>query len=82
MPREYFSTASVRGIGHAHAVQQPVDAVLGDLVVDAVEPRRVAQVLATGHAAVEADVVGQIADVPLDGDGVARRIEVQHARAA
>ena len=45
---------------------------------EAVEPRRVAQVLAAGQAAVEADRVGQVADASLDLARVARRVETQH----
>ena len=40
-----------------------------------VEPGRVAQVLATGHVAVEADAVGHVADAALDLERAARRVE-------
>ena len=46
---------------------------------DPVEPRRVAQVLAAGHVAVEPDGVGQIADPTLDLERPTRRIEPDDA---
>ena len=49
----------------------------------AVQAGRVAQVLASGHARVEADVVGQVADLALDLERMAGRVEAEdlgHAR--
>ena len=47
-------------------------------VRDAVQPSRVAQVLAPGHGAVEADVVRQVADMSLDVERVTQRVEPEH----
>ena len=68
---------AVAGLRQADPLQQLVDARLGLGVGDAVEPGRVAQVLAARHGPVEADVVGQVADVPLDLERVARRVEAE-----
>ena len=53
---------AVGGVLEADLVEQLVDPGLGVGTRDAVELGGVAQVLAAGHAAVEADVVGQVAD--------------------
>ena len=82
MPREYVVDLLVGRVGQPDALEQRVDAVLGHVRVHAVEPARVAQVLAAGHAAVEADGVGQVADVALDLERACARIDAQHARRA
>jgi hypothetical protein len=57
-----------------------VDGRLGDIARDAIESSRIAQVLATGHVAVEADLVGHVAHPSLDLERPARRIEAHHPR--
>ena len=69
------------GVGpvrQAHLREHVVDLGFGRLATQAVEPRRVAQVLAAGHAPVEARVVGQVADPPLDAEGIAGGIQADH----
>ena len=72
--------ARIGALGHADLLEDLVDRRLGLRAVQAVEPRRVAEVLAAGHAVVEADVVGQVADASLDLERMARRVEPEHAR--
>ncbi len=68
----------VGGLAESHPPEQPVD--LGRRLPpgDAVELRRVEQVLPAGHLVVEAHVVGQVAGQPLDGDGIPHRVVAQH----
>ena len=65
MPREYLSTrSSARRPGPPG--RAPRRSAARPPGRDPVEARRVAQVLAAGHAAVEADGFGQVADLALD----------------
>ena len=79
MPREYVSDLLVGGVLEADLVEQLVDPRLRDGAGDAVELGGVAQVLAAGQAAVEADVVGQVADLALDRERLAGRVEADDA---
>ena len=63
----------VGGVVEPDLVEQLVDPRLGDGPRQAVELGRVAQVLAAGQAAVEAHVVGQVADLALDRERLAGR---------
>jgi hypothetical protein len=58
-------------LGEADLVQQRVDAALGVLRGDAVEPGGVVQILPAGEVGVEPDRVGQVADLPFDRDRLA-----------
>ena len=73
---------AVGGVLEADLVEQLVDAGLRDGPRDAVELGGVAQVLAAGQAAVEADVVGQVADLALDRERLAGRVEADDAHDA
>ena len=79
MPREYVSAlrsaASVRRTSASSSSIRASASVAGE----AVELGRVAQVLAAGHAAVEPDVVGQVADLALDAQRLAGRVEAHDA---
>ena len=66
MPREYAPTGSSAATRQPDLLEDLVDGGGGLAAVEAVEPRRVAQVLATRHALVEADRIGQVADPTLD----------------
>ena len=62
-------------------LEESVDAILGGLALQAVESGRVAEVLPAGQAAVETNVVGQIADVAFDRYRLPGRVKVEHPRA-
>ena len=69
----------VRPIGQPHLLEDLVDGRFGLVTPQAVQAGRVAQVLATGQAAVETDRVGQVADPALDLPGLPGRVETHHA---
>ncbi len=56
----------VGAAGQADLAEDLVDGGRRLVTAEAVEPRRVAEVLASGHPLVEADGIGQVADPPLD----------------
>ena len=66
MPREYVSTGSSARSVRPTCSRTSSMAASASRRAEAVELRRVAQVLAPGHAAVEPDGVGQVADPALD----------------
>ena len=68
----------VGSVGQADVAEEIADAVLGLRRIEPVEPCGVAEVLTAGHRLVEPDVVGQVADPPLDGERFDSRVEVQH----
>ena len=70
---------AVGGVLEADLVEQLVDPGLRDGPGDAVELGGVAQVLAAREAAVEPDVVGQVADLALDRERLAGRIQADDA---
>ena len=82
MPREYVSVRS-----SARAVS-PTDSIASSIASarlvpwDPVQPGGVAEVLAAGEVAVEADAVRQVADPPLDLERATGRIQPDHARLA
>ena len=71
--------AVVGAIGHADLLEDLVDLRLRIGPRDAVQASRVAQVLAPGHAVVEADAVRQVADAALHLERVPGRIEADDA---
>ena len=72
----------VRAIGQADLLEDLVHGRLGLAALQPVEARRVAQVLAAGQPAVEADGVGEVAHPPLDLARVPGRVEAGDARLA
>ena len=69
MPRRWMARILVdrivRAVGQPDLLEDLIDGRLGLVLVEPVEPDRVAQVLAAGEVAVEADAVGQIPDPAL-----------------
>ena len=66
-------------IGQPDLLEDLVDGRLGLVAPQPVEAGRVAQVLAAGQSAVEADRVGQVADPALDLARLPGRVEAHHA---
>ena len=75
MPREYSATLPIRGVAQPDVSEQLGDARLRDRRREPVERRGVAEVVSPGHVSVEPDVVGQVPDATLDGEGRARRVQ-------
>ncbi len=67
--------AVVGAVGQADLLEHLIDRGVGLGGRDAVELRRVAQVLAAGHVAVEPDAVGHVPHAPLDLERATGRIE-------
>ena len=74
--------AVVGTVGQTDLLEDLVHRGLGLATFEPVEAGRVAQVLAAGEAAVEADGVGEVADPTLDLAGMSGRIEADDARLA
>src|SRR6476661_8041376 len=60
--------------------QRGGDLVLALAALDSHQPRGVAEILGGGQVIVEADLIGQITDPALHGEGLTRRIITEHAR--
>ena len=75
MPREYVVDPVVGAVGQADLLEHGVDRRLRLAASEPVQPGRVAQVLAAGQVAVEADAVGEVADAALDLERATRRVE-------
>ena len=81
-PARVLAGLPIGGVGQSDPVEDLGQAVLGEATAQAVERRGVAQVLTAAEVAIEAGVVGQVADPALDLQGVAGRVEPDHQRLA
>ena len=74
--------AAIGDIGQADALQRPVDALVRLVGYEAREPRRVGEIFVRRQVIVEADLVRQIANPPLDRQRLAERVEAENAHRA
>src|SRR5262249_29697745 len=70
----------VRHVGGSHVPERRFDFLLALGAFEPHQPRGVAQILRRGEVVVEADLVGQVADLALHRQRLAHGIVVEHAR--
>ena len=82
MPRENAPTRLLPTSREADAIERGDDPLVAHVRLDADQRRGVTQIVERRHVVVEADGVGQIADLALDLQRFARRIVAEHADGA
>ena len=68
---------SVRGVGEMHAIKGMADTAFDARARQTRKPSREPQVVTPGHVVVEADLIGQVANPPLDLQRFAQGIEAE-----
>ena len=82
MPREKVADPLLRDVGKADAIERLGDALLALGRRKGHQPPGVMQIVGGGEIVVEADLIRQVADAPLDRQRLAHRIVPHHPRLA